>query len=373
MNKKGLAIIYDPHNLYQFIWYYCNNDNSKKRWDALCLPNGYKGEYMHTFCEKTNIFDKIYRSELDYTKITMKNKLLMFLKMVLFFFMGKRRVFCKKLLNKFVNEADYDEIVIIAVVGLISGICAALGKEKKVVILEDGYGDYSSRPKYIDFSKVFSFYNWQGYLISLMGYSSPGWFWLSTDKNCIKYCSQPEKMLYHNYREICLLYQQEGTDELLFQKILSDTYPEIKKIDFDKADSIVFTRPLNDFVKNPKSFIDRFQKYIMNNCHSIILKKHPRESNTYCFGEAISVQNVDNSVPAEVLLPFIKNKKIIVLTTSSIIWHMKGNNLQCQVLLYDDLYNISVKENTMFTPMTIKETKQFCEKFAEGHFIIHMI
>ena len=49
--KKGLAVIYDPHNLYQFIWYYCNAGRDMV-WDALCLPNDKKGEYMHTYCEK---------------------------------------------------------------------------------------------------------------------------------------------------------------------------------------------------------------------------------------------------------------------------------------------------------------------------------
>ena len=52
---KGLAIIYDPHNLYQFLWYYCNKGKIKE-WDALCLPNGYKGEYMHTFVRNREFF-----------------------------------------------------------------------------------------------------------------------------------------------------------------------------------------------------------------------------------------------------------------------------------------------------------------------------
>ena len=53
--SKGLAVIYDPHNLYQFVWYYCNHGKQKK-WDALSLPNGGRGEYMHSFCEDTGIF-----------------------------------------------------------------------------------------------------------------------------------------------------------------------------------------------------------------------------------------------------------------------------------------------------------------------------
>lgn len=127
---KGLAIIYDPHNLYQFVWYYCN-EGKQKEWDALCLPNGYKGEYMHTFCEKAEIFSKIYKYDTDFGNMTSLKKLKVVMSMFGHFIIGQRQRFCKKLVNTYVKLDDYDEIVVIADVGVVSGACVALGNEKK--------------------------------------------------------------------------------------------------------------------------------------------------------------------------------------------------------------------------------------------------
>ena len=95
---KGLAIIYDPHNLYQFLWYYCNKGKIKE-WDALCLPNGYKGEYMHTFCEESGVFSKIYKYDTDFSNMSGMKKIKVILSMFGHFIIGKHKEFCKKLMN----------------------------------------------------------------------------------------------------------------------------------------------------------------------------------------------------------------------------------------------------------------------------------
>lgn len=56
--KKAIALIYDPHNLLQFIWYYCSYGTDYE-WTALCLPNGHKGEYMSKYCKRSGIFEKV--------------------------------------------------------------------------------------------------------------------------------------------------------------------------------------------------------------------------------------------------------------------------------------------------------------------------
>ena len=129
MKKRGLAVIYDPHNLYEFIWYYCNKGKSKK-WDALCLPNAQKGEYMHTYCEKSEVFETVIRKNTGYEGSSSKEKINMFLSMFGYFVTGRRKSYCKKLINQFVNIDEYDEIVIIADVGIVSGACCALGKSE---------------------------------------------------------------------------------------------------------------------------------------------------------------------------------------------------------------------------------------------------
>ena len=369
---KGLAIIYDPHNLYQFLWYYCNKGKIKE-WDALCLPNGYKGEYMHTFCEESGVFSKIYKYDTDFSNMSGMKKIKVILSMFGHFIIGKHKEFCKKLMNSYVVLNDYDEIVVIADVGVVSGACVALGEEKEIVILEDGINDYSNRPRWISKEKMKSVYNWQGFFLAKMGYCSPGWFWFEPDRYCIKYSSQPEKMKYRNYKEIRQLYTQEGTDEKLFDHIVKKIYPAIQKIDFEKTEAVLFTRSLDDFVVDDKKYIERIENYIQRSYKNILLKKHPREQCVYQFENGIKCLEVDNSVPAEVLLPYLKGKDIILITTSAIMLYMKAYQLTCNLILLDGMYEENMKSGTKYRLLCDEEVIEYCENFAEGHYMITTI
>lgn len=369
MKKKGLAVIYDPHNLYQFVWYYCNKGKAKK-WDALCLPNGYKGEYMHTFCEDVGIFQKIYRNDTDFSILPASDKLKTFAKMFLYFIAGRKTAYCKKLINQYVNEEDYDEFVVIADVGIVSGACVALGKEKKVIILEDGINDYGRRQILIPISKLKSGYAWQGFILSLMGYCSPGWYRLKTDQNCIKYCSQPEKMKYKGYKELRQLYTDEGTDIKLFDSLLRKIYPGLNNYNFDDVDVILFTRPLDDFVKDYEKYKRRIEDYISGQYKTVVIKKHPREHGEYQFGKGVKSIEIDNAIPAEVLLPFIRGKDIVIITTSSIMLYMKAYSLHCKVMIFNGMYEESVKDNSRKISPTFMEVKSFADSFCEYYEIV---
>lgn len=369
---KGLAVIYDPHNLYQFIWYYCNK-GKQKEWDALCLPNGYKGEYMHTFCENSDIFTNTYKYDTDFSNMSNLKKIRIVISMFGHFIIGQRKLFCKKLINSYVRLDDYDEIVVIADVGVVSGACVALGGEKEVVILEDGINDYGNRPRWISRNKMKSAYNWQGFFMALMGYCSPGWFRLNTDKECIKYASQPEKMLYRNYREIRPLYENEGTDVVLFDKIIKKIYPALGNIDFGNAEAILFTRSIKDFVDDDEKYKKRIEKYINDHYTNILLKKHPREQAIYRFKGGIKCAEIENSVPAEALLPYLKGKDIILITTSAIMLYMKAHQLQCKIILLENLYEESISSNANYRPLNKKETIEYCEAFAEGCYTVTVI
>lgn len=361
--KKGLAIIYDPHNLYQFIWYYCNQGKIKS-WDALCLPNGGNGEYMHTFCEKSDIFENIYCSNDDFSSMVIKDKIKIFLSMIRNFAIGKKKYYCKKMLSEYVNLKVYDEITVIADVGMLSGACVALGQEKKVVIFEDGINDFGNRPRMIPKRKIFSTYSWQGFLLSKMGYCSPGWFYFSADKFCIKYSSHPEKMKYRGYKEIRQLYEKKGTDEELFHNILSRVYPMLKSYNFREAEAILVTRPLDDYVSDIGVYQKRLESYISKNYKSIILKKHPRENTNYNFEENVCVQEIDKSIPVEALLPYFKGKEIIMVTTSAVMLYLKAYDLKCKLINFEGLYEESIRTNSPFKPLVENEMKNFADEFA---------
>ncbi len=372
MNKKGLVLVYDPHNLYEFVWYYCNRGKNKT-WDALCLPNAQKGEYMHSYCEKTGIFKHIYKDNTGYETAPVGEKASLFLSMLCHFLIGRRKAFCRKLLNRFVPLDDYDEIVVIAGVGIVSGACIALGKEKNIIILEDGINDYSKQSRMIPLTKIHSLYNWQGCILSAMGYCNPGWYRLNTTRYCIKYASQPEKMIYRNYREIRQLFAEEGTDTALFDELVRLLYPGLNNYDLSHIDAVIMTRPLGDFVVHPEKYVCRFEQYVRERYRNVLLKKHPREQTVYDFGDEVTVLEIDNSIPAEALLPYLKGKEIIIVTTSAIMLYMSAYALQCRMVLFDGMFEESARSNTSFRVMSEEEAKMFAERYCSDSYQIELI
>lgn len=372
MKKKGLAVIYDPHNLYQFVWYYCNK-GKRKEWDALCLPNGYKGEYMHPFCEKSGIFKKVYRNNIDFSTSSFLQRIEIFIGMFFYFVMGKREAYCKKLLNEYVDLNDYDELVVIADVGIVSGACVALGKEKEVIILEDGINDYGERPRFISRKNVLSFYSWQGLILSLMGYCSPGWFALRTNQHCIKYCSQPDKMKYMEYKEVRQLYTKQDTDIELMNAIIKKIYPELMNLDLQNIEAILFTRPLDDYVVDSDRYKKRFEEYISKKYSSVLVKKHPREQEHYDFGNNVKVMTVDNSIPAEILLPYLEGIDIIIMTTSAIMLYIKAHGLSCTNVIFDGMYQENINSNSRYKVLSLVEAQEFGEMYCEGCYKIEQM
>lgn len=366
MIKKGLAVIYDPHNLYQFIWYYCNK-GKEKEWDALCLPNATKGEYMHSYCENAGIFSKIYKDDTSFDNLQAGKKALFLVEMIGCAALKKQKKFCKKLLNKYVTLDDYDEIVVIADVGFISGACVVLGDELDVVILEDGISDYTERTKNISREKRKSLYQWQGFVMSKLGYCSPGWFWFENDKYCIKYASHPEEMRYKNYREIRQLFDKDDVNNEMFNGLIEKIYPEIHDYNFDVFDAVIFTRPLSDYVIQDDKYKNRLVNYINSQSFKhIMLKEHPREKCQYSFGKETSVTIMSNKIPAEIILPYLRGTKIFVETKSAIIMYIKPNGLECNIIDYDNLYEESLKSNTQFNHTSRNEIVTFCDRYAKG-------
>ena len=104
--KKGLALIYDPNNLHQFIWYY-SAYGKEYEWTALCLPNGFKGEYMSEYCQKAGIFKKIIRDDKEYMSMPIGQKFATFAQMLGYALIGKQNLFCRKLIEKYIS---YDEL-----------------------------------------------------------------------------------------------------------------------------------------------------------------------------------------------------------------------------------------------------------------------
>lgn len=343
--KKGLALIYDPHNLYQFIWYYCTYERDCK-WDALCLPNGYKGEYMSEYCEKSGIFENIIRDSKDFMNMPFGKKIIFGLKMLTYALCGKQNVFCRKLLNNYVNIDEYDTIVVLTDSGMVSGACMTFGKEKHVAVLEDGISDYFDRPKHYLLKHLTDQQAWKGFILSKMGYLCPGHrFRLKSSSYCDKFCSNPDLMKYLEYKTINQLFDFTKTDREEYNRINRCIYNELEEIDFEDVDAVIFTSNIEDNTKNPQKYMRRFEEYINDNYSNVIIKKHPRDVYEYSFDSKLRVQEINNSIPAEVVLPYISKSKVIFMYTSTILLYINPYGIEPVLTYFDGLEEDSKKSN----------------------------
>lgn len=347
--KKGLAVIYDPHNLYQFLWYYCTYGKDIE-WSALCLPNSYKGEYLSDICKSIGIFKNIYRDTKPFDTLPLVKKLAIFIKMFLFALMGKQQVFSKMLIGKYINDNYFDTAVVLTDVGFISGLFLTLAPEKEIIILEDGMGDYELR-KYINiFKRIRNLFEIQGFCLSVLGYSNVGHYYpLRTTKNCIKYCSHPDKMLYRNYKEMRVLFDMEKTDVSAFKKYLEIIYPNLNEYFDKRAEVILLTTPINDYILDEKPYVTRIQEYINNNCKgkTVLIKKHPRDIIKYSFSTDVTVKEITNSIPAEVLLPYMKDMEILFCDHSSTNLYLTSYGYKPKFLYFKGLSKENIEQQAM--------------------------
>ncbi|MDD5929236.1 MAG: glycosyltransferase family 52 [Spirochaetales bacterium] len=371
MSKKGLAVIYDPHNVYQFLWYYCTY-GKKIDWYALCLPNSYKGEYLSKECKKLNIFKEIYSDSIPFDSLSLKKKIGLFLKMFCYAVFGRQKAFAKKMIASYINGLDFDTAVILTDVGFISGMFCLLGDEKEISILEDGQTDYVVRKYSNIFKHITNFYDVQGFFLSLLGYSNTGhYFPLCSTKKCIKYSSLPDKMQYTRYKEIRTLFDMRLTEIPLFNSLVSKIYPNISNYFMTKDISILFTTPLNDFSSDNDYYIHQLEKYINSNCKNLLLKRHPRDKTNYSFLSSVSVSEIPQNIPAEILLPYLSGSKIVFMSHSSINLYMKQFCYHAFFLYFKSLYKISKKEKNIISKYP--KYSDFCKEidfFDFNHEII---
>ena len=348
MQSKGLVIVYDPHNLYQFVWYYATYGYGKN-WDALCLPNESKGEYMSESCKRANIFENVMSNETEFSQMKITQKICLFAKMVCQAIVSHQEDFCKKFLNTYFESNEYDTIVVLTDVGMISGMSLWWGREKEVIILEDGWTDYLARHNGIAPKKINSFYDFQGYFLAKMGYCNPAHIYpLKTTKYCHKYSKYPELMRYTDYASIEKLLDFKQTDMNLFDEIIRRIYPELTEVCFDDYSVILFGAALRGYTENAEPYVERLENYISDYGTDILMKKHPRDTVTYSFEKESGVLVLPSSIPAEVLTSHLAGKKVIFASFSSTIFYVNTDECDVEVVYFRNLADESLKSNSNF-------------------------
>lgn len=329
--KQGLIVVYDPHNLLEFLWYYATH-GKEYEWTALCLPNGYKGEYMGDYCERCGIFKRIIRKKEEFLSASAGRKAVIFLDMLANAVVGRQEALIRRFLKDYDVDVDaFDRLVVMTDVGLISGMVVSLGKHKDVVIMEDGTGDYYERT----YSQIRHHLNksdmWQGMLVSAMGYSNPGHFFpLRTTRYAVKYCSKISQMKYRNYREMRQLFDFEKTDMELYNELIRRAYGDFDVNRLKESDIVFFTVPLVDYLEDTENHVSRIVGYVnglvAEGKRRVVVKRHPRDPQTYRFSEEAEVYEIDNSIPSEVLLPYVKDKTLVFFDACSTLLNIKDES-----------------------------------------------
>ena len=358
--KKGLLVIYSPQHLIQFIWYYCTYGHNKK-WDALCLPNGFSAERIKEYCEKTGIFEDVFFNDTYYMETPLKKRIAMFSKMLTSSAAGKKKQYVEKFLSNYVELKSYDEINVLSDFGIISGAFTALSKEKQIIIMEDGVADYQERTFRNIYRQPINTVNFEGLLLSLLGYANVAHYYpLRTNKDCIKFSSRPKMMKYRDYKGINKLYDFGKTDMSLYNQLVKTTYfGASDAVPFEKADAILFTNPISDFTSKPNKYINLVEEYISEKYNNILIKKHPRDKAQYTFSDT-SCYYIPQPVPSEALFPYLSGKKLIFAAPSSILLNITAE-AEIECLYFKDLYKDSIRNNSN---EKYNDFESFCEKLS---------
>lgn len=345
--ERGLAVFYDPHNVYQFLWYYSTYGKDIE-WDALCLPNSFQGEYTSEWLEKTGIFKRIIRHLEVYEGWSNWQQFVRFSRMFGYALLHQQKKFAKKEIAKIVGSMDYQHYNVLTDLGLISGMFLTFGKDSEVSILEDGTADYLPRSYSSIFKKMNSVYSLKGLVLAYLGYCDfSGTFPLRTTKDCIKYCSHPEKMRYTDYREMRKLYDFSICDNELFEQLIQSIFPEVPSYFSIRHEAVLMTTPLTDYVgEGADKYYKRVESYINELGYStLLLKKHPRDDHVYSFRKGMTVTEIGRKIPAEAILNRIGDMRVYFMGPSSCNLYMDTEKTDTTYFTYKGLEEES-KNNT---------------------------
>jgi len=367
--KKGLAIIFDPHNLYQFLWYYCTYEQEYE-WDALCLPNGANGTYMEEYCSKAGIFKNVFKNDLEFINMSIFEQIRYFATMVGYACVHKQKKWCYKLLKQIIDIDQYECIEILTDSGIVPGAVMQMD-DKRILMLEDGGGDYPDKYRFVPLSEIFDYRQWRNFLLASMGYSCPGHrYILKTTKNCEKFSSRIENMPYRDFKSINRLYDMKHTDVGLLEQINERVYGNIDVKRIKDADAVLFTENLHDFTEEHHAeYIKKIVSYIEGyGAKNVLLKRHPRDVEEYNFSASVDVFEVEPSYPAEILLPYLKDKIVYFFCASSLALYINDTDNDVVFLYLDGLDDEKGKARYYDSQILENHFRRLgCKKFKTIH------
>lgn len=343
MDKKAIAVIYSPKSLFNFIWYY-SSFGKEYEWDVVIRPYGKDSDKsilntMQIYVKKMGIFKNIIIDFDNEIFQSVGDKVKLLIQMMGYCIVKKQRTFCEKYINKRFRLDDYSLILTSCESGTLEGTIIGVSDEHNVVILEDGTLDYKERKEKLDFRDLFKFWNLVGYILSVMGYGNTHSTSYKLDKTkfCDKFASKPELLKDCNFKSISALNDMTLCDKDLYKGILDRIFAIPTGL--DKADVMLSTFPYTDYVKDDSFVKRKVEDYINQNYlgKTILLKKHPRDLAKYNFDKSINVVNVEQTIPAELLITYSEVGTYVFTWPSTFIFAMDSNKNKIEVLYFEQV------------------------------------
>lgn len=333
--KKALAVLWSPKSLLDFLWYYEAYGKTQYEYDVLVLTagadeNGKWKTRIYDYVVNAKIFNNISVYKESYVDQSLIKKLKVVTKMAWYAIRGKQKEYCVTELMPWIDYRKYNQIVTVFLPTIFSGELVTLSETLEVVLLEDGVKDYVKHRKWPTIKSIKEMglqTEMAGLFLSKMGYADPTTSYdFKPTRNCVKFSSMPQKLLYREYKMVKQLNDMSLVDEKTYSTLVEQTFSyDITGL---KADCVFFTAPLNEDFKIDKSVAYDFAKYIAKKMGkgTLLLKKHPRDEMVYEFPKEIEVIEVPQNVPAELLLEKLDNVEVYFAFSSTFMKEIRNLN-----------------------------------------------
>lgn len=343
---KALAVLWSPKSLLDFLWYYEAYGKEKYEYDILVLTDGADadGEWktrIYDYVVNSGIFHNISVYKESYVDQNIFHKMKVVAKMGLYAVRRKQKEYCATEMKPWFDYKEYNQIVTVFLPTIFSGELLVLSKDLEVVLLEDGVKDYVPHRKWPTKKTIREMglqFEMAGCILSKMGYADPTTSYdFEPTRSCIKFSSEPHKLLYTSYKRIYQLNDMSLVNVERYKQLVEKTFRF--NMETSSADIILFTAPLYNFSESMETFlVDKTIQFIEEkyNPKEVILKKHPRDRCNYVFRDGIKVFEINPDVPAELVTDLIDVKTHIFMNLTALLMSYETYE-NCVILKYDEL------------------------------------
>lgn len=353
--KKALAILTGPQRLLQVFW--LTLLYSEYDWSLLIhrfSEDNKALEEVKEYCVRAESFEKIYIDEDSALYSNIKEKIICFLKMFFYFIFGKRKMYCRKKLEEYVDIYEYDLLCLTSSNSIIEGAALNFSDEIQTIMMQDGLLDYVYSQK-----SFYGVHKLVGKLLFKMKYFNylelKGFYF---NRNCIKYATNPAQIIDKSFLEIRQLFDKSKVSEDEYEKILKKVY-QIEEVDYDV---ILFSSITQSIRENED--MEKLREWLNQNYKGkrILIKKHPHDIYPYEWDE-LNISCKYTNIPGEIIIKLAKKAEFIYAFPSTLLLSMiYEDGYDYKIIKYQSGMQESYVHNVQecFELLNIQEDKRVC-------------